>query len=165
METIPVKKLKPLFEPYSDLWDIWKSTEDCFLTRKQIIVFENYLDTGSLESSCRKFRMDIKKAQHILNVTIILLHFKQPDFEKWMVSTALKSSTFWFIFSPIQKLPIPLRFRKLLSELKEPHLNAVLNKYSQFDLYKKWSVDKTIEFKKILKDYNCDNLLRSTTNN
>ncbi|HWY11282.1 MAG TPA: hypothetical protein VN026_08155 [Bacteroidia bacterium] len=160
MEIITVKRLRPLFEPYEDLWDIWKISKDCFLTRKQIIVFENYLNTGSLEGSCRKFRIDIKKAEHILNVTIILLHFKQPDFEKWIVSTVSKCSEFWFINAPIKKLPIPLRFRKLLTDLKEPNLKSVLNKYSQFDLYKKWSVDRTIEFKKILKGYNCDNLLR-----
>ena len=160
MEIIPIKDIRKIYQPYDGVWDEWKASPECFLDRKSIILFENYLKSGSLNSSCRKFHIDIEEAHRILNTTVILLHYRYPLFEQWLLKKFYKHSVFWLINVPLQKLPLPTDFKPLLKMYAEKNLKELFKKYSLKDFSLKWGKEKAVEFYGLMEHYQCAHLIK-----
>lgn len=173
----PSKKLSELLkaiEPYIELWDEWTSSGATFLSKKQIVVIETYLLTGSHILVGEIIGLSPVTSAHILNRSMQRLIWNYKLFQDWQTDRLLEQHSIItyssdmdrFLNAPYQYLPISSQLKMKLRFLEGETLKEILSNFTE-EKMSRWPLHPKImkEFKEELSKMNCLHLLTKNPSN
>lgn len=165
-----IKELIAILEPYAPVWQEWKESGACILSKQEIALLQNYLATGSHLNSCLEFGISISNATDMLNRIKLMLCWDSLKLGSWLTERMLEkqgiityeSQQDKFLNSPLIFLHMPYDLKIRLRYLSEYTMGDILAKYTEIKLRAHWSLTDELvnELKELLKQNNCLSLLK-----
>lgn len=165
-----IKELLAVLEPYAYSWKEWTQSRATFLSPKEILLIESFLETGNHNFSCKALGINPAAAQYLLCNSKLRLHIHRHLFESWLTERLLEnhgiiyyvSDVDRFLNSPLQFLPINYELRTNLCRLHKTTIRDLLNTYPLGTISAQWYMTELLlqEFIYLLKEYQCLHLLK-----